>query len=341
MRTWMATALGLLLISTACSTDTVTSTEAPTELTLLTHDSFLVSDSVWEEFTAQTGVTVTVLQGGDAGEILSQAIITKDNPVADVIFGIDTTFLSRATEAGILSPYTSPLLADVPDQLEAGDLVTPIDFGDVCINIDKAFYADATPPQSLSDLTDPEFAGQLVVENPATSSPGLAFLLATIAEFGDGWQDYWRALVANDVAVTSGWEEAYWGEFTVGGGGDRPLVVSYASSPPAEVIFADPPIDKAPTAVMEDGCFRQVEYAGILRPSSSAEALIDFMLGMVFQEDIPLNMFVFPANEMAALPQPFIDHTLIPTAPLTLDPVEVEENRQEWIDAWTEIVLGT
>lgn len=341
MRTWMATALAVLLIGTACSTDTVTSTEAPSELTLLTHDSFLVSDSVWEEFTAQTGITVTVLQGGDAGEILSQAIITKDNPVADVIFGVDTTFLSRATEAGILSPYTSPLLVDVPDDLEAGDLVTPIDFGDVCINIDKAFYADGTRPQSLADLTDPAFAGQLVVENPATSSPGLAFLLATIAEFGDGWQDYWRALVANDVAVTSGWEEAYWGEFTVGGGGDRPLVVSYASSPPAEVIYADPPVTEAPTAVMEAGCFRQVEYAGILQPSASAEALVDFMLGTVFQEDIPLNMFVFPANETARLPSEFTDHTIIPSAPLTLDPAEVEENRQAWIDAWTDIVLGT
>ncbi len=332
------TTITIVLVTAACSTGTTT--DAPTELTLLTHDSFAVSDSVWEAFTAETGITVTVLQGGDAGEILSQAILTKDNPIADVIFGIDTTFLSRAVEAGILSPYVSSLLSNVPDDLEAGADVTPIDFGDVCVNIDKAFYATATPPGTLADLASPAFNGHLVVENPATSSPGLAFLLATIAEFGDGWEEYWRALVANDVAVTSGWEEAYWGRFTVGGGGDRPLVVSYASSPPAEVIYADPPIVEAPTAVMEAGCYRQVEYAGILTPSESAEALIDFMLGLTFQEDIPLNMFVFPANDSAALPPEFIAHTVIPAAPLALDPAEIELRRQEWIDTWTEIVLG-
>ncbi len=340
MRTAIAPLIGaLLLVACAGGAETATTTP-PTELVLLTHGSFVVSDSVWETFTAETGITVTVLQGGDAGEILSQAILTKDNPVADVIFGVDTTFLSRAVGAGIFRPYSSPHLEAVPDSLKAGEEVTPIDFGDVCINYDKAFYADGAPPASLSDLIDPAFSGHLVVENPATSSPGLAFLLATVAEFGDGWEDYWRSLVANDVAVTSGWEEAYWGEFTVGGGGDRPLVVSYASSPPAEVIYADPPITEAPTAVMEAGCFRQVEYAGILRSSTSAEALIDFMLGATFQEDIPLNMFVFPANSEAALPEEFITHTLVPALPLSMDPEEIELHRQEWIDRWTEIVLG-
>ncbi len=341
MRTRIVMAISVLLVTAACSTGVEEADNAPSELTLLTHDSFTVSDSVWASFTAETGIMVTVLHGGDAGEVLSQAILTKDNPVADVIFGIDTTFLSRALTAGILSPYASPRLVDVPDDLEADDRVTPIDFGDVCINVDKGFYAGTSAPATLEDLTDPAFAGHLVVENPATSSPGLAFLLATIAEFGADWQDYWRALVVNDVEVTSGWEEAYWGSFTVGGGGDRPLVVSYASSPPAEVIFADPPVSEAPTAVMEHGCFRQVEYAGILQPSTSAEALIDFMLGLEFQEDIPLSMFVFPANERAALPLEFVEHTVIPSAPLGMDPDEIEANRQAWIDAWTEIVLGS
>ncbi len=185
------------------------------------------------------------------------------------------------------------------------------------------------------------------MENPATSSPGLAFLLATIAEFGETgaytWKDFWSDLQANDVAVTSGWEEAYYSVFSGGSGeGDRPLVVSYASSPPAEVIFATEPLTEAPTGVITAGCFRQIEFAGILE-GTEHEALagqfIDYMLSREFQEDIPLNMFVFPANAEASLPPEFVEHTTIPEQPASLDPQAIGENRERWITEWTEIVL--
>ena len=183
-----------------------------------------------------------------------------------------------------------------------------------------------------------------MVENPATSSPGLAFLLATVAEFGvDGWQDYWRDLAANDVAVQPGWSEAYYGDFTVAGGGDRPLVVSYASSPPAEVIFADPPVQEAPTGVIEASCFGQIEFAGILRGTGEEEAarrLVDFLLSRPLQEDIPLSMFVFPANETAALPPEFVEHTVVPTQPLSVPADVIGANRDAWIEEWNEIVVG-
>ncbi len=330
---FLAAAFTTLLILSACST----SEAEPTELILITHDSFTLSDGVLEAFAADTGITVTVLNNGDAGAMVNQAILTKDNPVGDVMFGVDTTFLTRAVNAGIFVEYQSPLLSTVPDELEFSSAVTPIDVGDVCINYDKQLLGD-TPPTSLQDLANPEFRGQLVVENPATSSPGLAFLLATIAEFGEGgWQDYWRSLVANDVLAVSGWEEAYWGEFTVGGGGDRSIVVSYASSPPAEVFYGE--LAEAPTASMASGCFRQVEYAGILKASRAAEALIDFLLSTTVQEDIPLSMFVFPANTEAALPDLFIQYTQMPTDPLTMDPEDIEEHRDRWIAEWTDIVL--
>ncbi|NND83740.1 MAG: thiamine ABC transporter substrate-binding protein [Acidimicrobiia bacterium] len=335
-----ATVIAVALLLTACSTGATTTTEAPTELTLLTHDSFYVSEGVFEAFTEETGITVTLLQAGDAGTIVSNAILTVDNPVADVLFGVDSTFLSRALEAEVFSPYESPALDGVPDALEVGPEVTPIDFGDVCVNVDLAAYPDGGPTE-FADLALPEYASQLVVQNPATSSPGLAFLLATVAEFGDGWEDFWADLTANGVEVTSGWEEAYYGSFTVGGGGDRPLVVSYASSPPAEVIFADPPVETAPTGVMETTCFRQVEYAGILTPSSSAEALIDFMLSETFQQDVPLSMFVFPAVAATELPAEFVEYAALPESPLTLAEEEIEERRDELIDRWTEIVLGS
>jgi thiamine transport system substrate-binding protein len=318
----------------------------PGSVRLLTHESFLVSDDVLAAFTEETGLTIEVFRAGDAGQVVNQAVLTAGNPVADVIFGVDTTFLTRILGDDVLIPYRSPSLDGVDPRLLADPRVTPIDFGDVCLNYDKAAFTDLPPPDTLRDLTDPAYRGMLVVEHPATSSPGLAFLLATVAEFGEEgdypWQAFWADLRDNDVQVAAGWEEAYYGAFSAGGGGDRPIVVSYASSPPAEVVFAETALDEAPTAVITDGCFRQVEYAGILQGTdreSAARRLIDFMLSKRFQEDIPLNMFVFPALIGAELPTEFVEHTVIPEDPHALDPDDIEANRQRWIEEWVTIVL--
>ena len=335
------------------TTEETTSAESePTVLTLMSHDSFNISEEILQAFEAENNVTIELLPAGDTGAALNQAILTKDNPLADVFFGVDNTFMSRALAEEIFVAYESPMLAEVDDALKLDDTnqLTPIDYGDVCINYDKAYLAEngLDVPEALIDLTDSSYAGLLVVENPATSSPGLAFLLATIAEFGtEGdytYLDFWADLQANDVAVTNGWEDAYYGQFTVGGGGERPLVVSYASSPPAEFIYADPPVDESPTAsVVADGtCYRQVEFAGILKGTENealAQKLVDYMLSESFQEDIPLNMFVFPANSSAELPQEFTDWAQIPNAPGAVDPAEIDTNRESWIEAWTEVVL--
>lgn len=327
------------LTITSCGGDST----AGDEVVLLTHDSFLVSDGVLAAFEDETGITVSVLQAGDAGSVVNQAILTADNPIADVLFGVDNTFLSRAVEAGIFVPYRSTGLRRVDRAFHVpGDHVTPVDYGDVCINYDKEGLAAAglQPPEDLAELTGERFRGMLVVENPATSSPGLAFLLSTIATFGDeGWIPYWEALFANDVTATAGWEEAYYGEFSGGAGeGTHPLVVSYASSPPAEVVFGE--LTEAPTGVVTAGCFRQIEYVGILAGSDSvaaAQQLIDFMLTTTFQEDIPLNMFVFPVNRDAVLPEVFIEHATIPESPIVIDPAVIEANRERWIAQWTDI----
>jgi thiamine transport system substrate-binding protein len=330
-------------------TTTTTTPPATTEtLTVISHDSFAggVTDETFAAFTADTGIEVEVLPAGDAGSMTNQAILTKDNPVADVLFGIDDSFLSRAFEAALFEPHESTLLADVPErlQLDPEYRVTPIDYGDVCVNYDVSAYATSAPPLNIEQLANPEFASDLVVESPATSSPGLAFLLATIATFGeDGWQDYWKSLVENGVNIVSDWDTAYYQEFSLWGGDDS-LVVSYASSPPAEVIFADPPVDEAPTGVIDETCYRQIEFAGILAGSENAEAagrLIDFMLSPGFQESIPLTWFVFPANSTVDLPQEFVDYTIIPASPISLDPGLVEQNRERWIEEWSELVLGS
>jgi len=333
------------LVPTAVET---VSTE-PVVITLMSHDSFAVSEEVIVEFEAANNAKVELLPSGDAGSALNQAILSKNNPLADVFFGVDNTFMSRALRAEIFEPYGSPLLADVPDELELDPehRLLPVDYGDVCLNYDKAWFAEAgiEPPADLQALTGPVYKGLTVVENPATSSPGLAFLLATIGHFGEeAYLDYWRALRANDVLVVDGWEEAYWGQFTAASDGDRPIVVSYASSPPAEVYFAEEPMDEAPTGVvLADGaCFRQIEFIGILKGTQKralAQKLIDFMLSKGFQEDVPLQMFVFPVNQVATLPDVFVQFAKIPENPAYVSPEAIEANREAWIETWTETVL--
>ena len=356
VRVVLVWAVVLLAVATlaACGSEQMP-TPAPQEartVTVMTHDSFDVSEQVVTAFQEQCGCTVQFLQSGDAGLMLNQALLSKDNPVADVIYGVDNTFLSRALEGDILEPYEAAALADIPDDLELDPefRMLPVDFGDVCLNYDKAWFEehDLRPPGSLQDLIRPEYKGLTVVENPATSSPGLSFLLATVGQFGEegdyDYLDYWAELRANDVLVTGGWEDAYWGNFTYASDGDRPVVVSYASSPPVEVYFAEEPFDTAPTGVVvSDGsCFRQIEFVGILagtRNRDLAERWIDFMLGVTFQEDIPLKMFVFPANARAELPEVFAQFAEIPEHPVSLAPDAIEDNREAWVEAWTRTVL--
>lgn len=340
----------VLVFGGACGAGAKPSPTSPTQLVLMTHDAFAVSAATMEKFEADHGVIVQILKGGDAGEMVNQAILTKDAPLADVLYGVDNTFLSRALDAGIFDAYTSPALSAVPDELDAGTggTVTPIDYGDVCVNFDKAaFLADGPAPTTLDQLTDPIYRSKLVVENPATSSPGLAFMLATIGRFGETgdytWRDYWSELRANDVRVTADWETAYYSTFSGGAGeGERPIVVSYATSPVAEVVFADPPVTEAPTAVLNDGCFRQVEYAGVLHGGKApalARELIDFMLAADFQADIPLNMYVFPANDQVTLPDVFVQNAAAVTDPIELDAADIAAYRDRWVQEWTDVVL--
>jgi thiamine transport system substrate-binding protein len=322
--------------------------DPPETLTLLAHDSFAggVGEDTFAAFTAETGIEVEVLAGGDAGAMVNQAVLSKDNPVADVLFGVDDTFLSRALDEDAFSPYRSELTDDVVPGLAAEtDRVTPIDYGDVCFNYDKAWFTDSglAIPTDLDGLKGDLIAPLVTVEHPATSSPGLAFLLATVGVYGENeWIGWWDGAKDNGINVASDWDTAYYGDFTRYGG-DSPIVMSYASSPPAEVIFAEEPLDEAPTGVIEAGCYRQVEYAGVLSGTpypESAGRLIDYMLSVEFQEQIPLTWFVFPANAEAELPREFLDHTTIPADPIRLDADVIAENRDRWIDEWISVMEG-
>jgi thiamine transport system substrate-binding protein len=319
------------------------------EIILMAHDSFSVSKAVVAEFENRHHVRLRFLKAGDTGAMLNQAILSKNNPMADVLFGVDNTFLSRALAADMFIPYRSLHLSDIPDDLKLDPTyrLLPVDYGDVCLNYDRKWFTakGLAPPARLEDLTAPAYDGLTVVENPATSSPGLAFLLATVGHFGqDRYLNFWKKLRDGNVQVTASWKKAYWGSFSAASKGDRPIVVSYASSPAAEVHFADKPMEQSPTAavVQEGTCFRQIEFVGILRGTKRADMarkLVDFMLERTFQEDIPLQMFVFPANKTAVLPAVFVKHARIAEHPVFVSPQDIAAHREKWIEAWTETVL--
>lgn len=331
-----AVAVALAVGLAACSDEpsSSTSSSAPAAITLVAYDSFPKADTplneALAEFTASTGITVSVVNAGDTGTMVTKAALTAGNPEGDVMWGVDNTWLSAATDGDIFDGE--------PAQ---------VDFGDVCLNYDIAWFTERAlnPPATLDDLLLPEYADLLVVENPSTSSPGLAFLLATVAEYGpEGWQQYWQGLRDNGVEVVDSWEVAYYERFSgaAGSDGPKPLVVSYASSPPAEVLFADPPRDDAPTGVLPDTCFRQLEYAGVLRGTdhpTEAQQLLDFLQSTRFQQELPLTLFVYPADASTPLPEAFTRYSVIADNPYTVEPAVIAANREQWQDQWTEIVL--
>lgn len=337
-------ALALAVTTASCGDD---SSSTPERLVLVAYDSFTPPEGAFDAFTAATGIEVDVAVGGDAGELVAKAALTAGNPEGDVLWGVDNTLLSRALDADVFDAYVSnahPLDASL---VAAGaNTVTPVDFGDVCVNYDiAALKALGLPaPESFDDLADPAYSGLLVVPSATSSSPGLAFLLATVAQFGDEWPDYWSRLVSNDVLVVDGWSDAYYTAFSRYGG-DRPLVLSYASSPPAEVLFADPPLPAdadAPTGVVTSTCFRQIEFAGVLRGTdhvAAARLLVDYLVSDEFQSLLPESLFVYPANTATVLPESFVRHAPTITSPLVLDSAVIAANRTAWLETWSRIAL--
>ncbi|WP_181766113.1 thiamine ABC transporter substrate-binding protein [Streptomyces albidus (ex Kaewkla and Franco 2022)] len=336
---------------TACGGQGSGSDQDSKTVTLVTHDSFAASKPVLKEFTRQTGYKLKVLRGGDAGAAVNQTVLNKGNPQGDVFFGVDNTLLSRPLDKGVFAPHRAKGLDKVPEDLQLDaekHRVTPVDSGEICVNYDRGYFEDKKldPPETLADLAEPRYKDLLVTSNAATSSPGLGFLLATVDEYGKGWKGYWKKLRANGVEVVDGWEQAYNDRFSGSHGGkgkgDKPLVVSYASSPPVEVLGKKPMPAKAPTGIAKGTCFQQTEFAGLLegaRNPKGGKALVDFMLSKKFQEDLPLQMFVNPVRDDADLPELFTKYGESVDDAATMPPAKIAANREQWIKSWTSLAV--
>jgi thiamine transport system substrate-binding protein len=326
-----------------------TAAAATGPVTLVTHDSFAVNKKQLAAFEKKSGITVKIVKVGDAGQLTNQLILTKDAPLGDAVFGIDNTFATRATDAGILADYTP---ADLPASAQkyvvkgadGKEQLTPVDYGDVCMEADKAWFAekDLAEPKTLDDLLKPEYKSLAVVENPATSSPGLAFLLATIGAKGaDGYADYWKQLKDNGLKVDSGWEQAYYTDFSgADGKGPRPLVLSYSSSP-ADTVSKDG--SSSSTNALLDTCFRQVEYAGVLKGAknpAAAQKVVDFLLSTGYQSSVPDEMYMYPINPDATIPATWKKFAPLASEPWNVPADQITANRQKWIAGWTAAVVG-
>ncbi len=341
----IVTAVAAVVLTAGCSLVGAEQPRGPRTVTLVTHGSFAISDEAEAAFERRSGLRLQVRKQGDAGALTNKLVLTRSNPIGDVAFGVDSTFASRALGNGVFAPYQPPNADRIPDRYSAGsgNRMTPVDVGDVCVNVDTRWFAehDMPAPTTLRDLTDPRYRGLFAVPNPATSSPGLAFLLNTVATFGDpGWKDYWRDLIANDVKISSGWQEAYSQDFSgSSGNGPRPIVLSYASSPAAEV----GPDGRPRTKALLGTCYRQVEYTGVLQGTDQPKAarkVVDFLVSRTFQSQVSEQMYVYPVLPGVELPASWSKAAPQPNNPVEMDPERIERNRKRWVEQWRRLARG-
>lgn len=346
---WLAATLCVGVVAGACGSEsgsTAEESKSPDKVVLVTYDSFALPKEAAKEFQKQTGAKIEVVAGGDSSTVLTRALLSAGSPEGDVIFGIDNTIASRALSVDLLEPYEPKGLSRVEPGLllsgDAGRKLVPIDHGDVCLNYDMRYFESKKipAPTTLEQLAEPTYRNLTVLESPVTSSPGLAFLIGTIAHFGEsGWQSYWQKLKDNGVKVRQSWDDAYYTDYTASGG-DRPIVLSYASSPPVEVVFSKDGSTEPKSRVMVDTCASQVEYAGILKGTKNlalARKLVDFMLGDTWQKALPLSNYVYPAVNVE-LPEVFTKWSPTVRDPLSLDPGDIDRHRDDWIESWRRIM---
>ncbi|QZY29397.1 thiamine ABC transporter substrate-binding protein [Nocardioides coralli] len=318
----------------------------PDEVVLVTHESFSLPKPLVRQFERESGFDLEIRPAGDAGALTTKLALTSDNPTGDVAFGVDNTFASRALDEGVFADLDVDLPEGAGDFVvpaDGGERMAPVDHGHVCVNVDVTWFEERglTPPTSLDDLTDPAYEGLFVTPSALSSSPGLAFLMTTVAAYGEAWPDYWRELLGNGTKVVDGWSDAYYTDFTQGGGdGSRPVVLSYDSSPAFTVPKGT---DTSTTRALLDTCFRQVEYAGVLAGADNPEggrALVEFLLGEDVQAALPESMYVFPVRDGVDLPPAWAEHAEQPEDPFTLDPAEIAAEREGWLEQWRDLATG-
>lgn len=343
-----ATTAATAIAATGCSQPSSQSDPDPSasqahkEVVVMSYDSLEFPQEMIDRFHEQTGYDLQFQQVGDAGELTNKLVLTKDNPMGDVAFGVDNISLYRAVKAGALSEDAPPTPSNLKTfPVEGAPGAVAFDYGDVCVNYDKAWFSnhDLQPPANLDDLKDPRYRDLLVTMNPTSSSPGLAFMAATIAQYGDNWVDYWKQLSNNGVKITRGWTEAFNVDYSAGEGkGAYPLMVSYSSSP---AWSANDDLTDSSTAAILDTCFRQVEYMAQIQGAANpegAQAFMKFMLEPEQQQILAQTNYMWPVNPDAEIPPALEKFGPLAPNPHQIDSQTIADNQAQWLRQWAEVV---
>lgn len=305
-------------------------------LIVYSYDSFAsewgAGPSIIAEFEAKYGIKVELYAPGDGVVVLSQLIMEKENPKADVVIGLDNNLLARTLSEDILEPYKTPELSKISTdlQFDKSNHLTPYDFGFFAICYDKENITDL--PKSLEDLTKEEYKDSLILMDPRTSTPGLGFLLWTISVYGDDYLEYWDRLKPSILTITEGWSSAY-GLFTQE---EAPLVLSYSTSPVYHVEYEE--TTRFGALEFEEGNYQHIEGMGIIKGTDkreAAEKFIDFMLTDSSQKTLAMSNIMYPSVSATELPESF-SHAFIAEKALLIESSTIEDLSSVWVQDWVE-----
>lgn len=330
-----------ILLAVATAALLMPAVQAQTEVRLAVHKSFSLPKDAFAAFERANDAKVSVIKAGSGNELVNKLVLSRAQPIADAVYGLDNTTVLKAKEGGILAaaqPSSAAVTAALPH-------AAAVDTGYIAVNYDKAWFAkNKLPlPQSLEDLAKPQYKDLLAMPNPGLSSTGLGFLLANIQGMGEKQAfDWWAKMRANGVKVTKDWSEAYYTEFSRNGG-SRPLVVGYASSPAAEVHYGKGKFDTPPTGVLflKGGVFRQVEGAAVLNGAKQpalAAKLVQYLQSASVQKAVPTEMWVYPAVKNTPLPDVF-KHARAPQHSDNPSEAAIAKNQRRWVSQWIRVVL--
>ena len=303
--------------------------ELPT-LTVYSYNSFMSQwgpgEVIKKGFEAQCNCNLNVVTLGDGVSVLNRIRLEGDKTNADVILGLDNNLLEQAKKANLLIPHQIAK----PDNLNTNwwdDSFMPYDFGYFAFiyNIDKV----KNPPHSLHELVDNKAGWKIIYQDPRTSTPGLGLLFWMKKVYGDNAANAWQQVAKNTVTVTKGWSEAY-GMFLKG---EADFVLSYNTSPVAHIMNENDRHYQA--AIFDEGHYRQVEVAGIIKYSQEvdlARQFLRYLLTPEVQRQFAEKNVMYPIIK-TDIPNAFAQINSVNRS-LEFKPEEIEKHQKAWIREW-------
>lgn len=316
--------------------------QATSEIRLITYNSFNLPKKLIQQFEKNNNTTIKIIKAGDNNTLINRLILTKDHPIADVVYGINNNNIYKIIDNNLIQNNQPILNNDIFINLKN---ISVINYGFIALNYDKEWFTThkLPLPKNLYDLALPQYKDLLVVENPNTSAVGMAFLLANIAGIGEkNTFNWWLKMRQNGIKITKDWSEAYYKEFTLNGG-HYPIMVGYTSSPAAEIFYSKNKLvtPNINNLFLQGAVYEQVEGAAILNQTKQpqlAKKLIQFLQSVDVQNSLVTTMWVYPANKKVLLPK-IMQYATLPKMHWAPNPQRIQKYQQNWLERWNQIVL--